>query len=187
MADAANADDDCYAEVFGLRHMALRNALYHRARSGWLDGWNRFYNLVIILGGTTSAAKFIVSGSNADLGLGLAIAFVGALQLVYDFGGRSRTHEFLQRRFYDLMADMDATLVPTSQNCAKWRSQITLAGADAPPTLRALDAIMDNQATAALRGARQPRLKVTWLQRRLRHLWPFISATFPVSEGWEAS
>lgn len=166
MNAAAETDhDDCYADVFHLRHMALRNALYHSARRGWLDGWNRFYNLVVILGGTASAGKFIISGSTADLWLGLVIAGVGALQLVYDFGGRSRTHEFLQRRFYDLMARIDATLTPTPADCAHWRSEITLAAADTPPTLRALDAIMDNQATAALRGSKSPRLQVNWLQR----------------------
>lgn len=178
-------DDNCYVEVFHLRHMALRNALYHSARRGWLDGWNRFYNFVVILGGSASAARVIASGSSGDISLGLVIAAVGASQLVWDFGGRARTHEFLQRRFYDLMAEIDMTTQPTRSLCAEWRSKITLAAADAPPTLRALDAIMDNQATAALRGAKSPRLHVRWYQRRFRHIWPFISATFPVVKGWE--
>ncbi|MCY1231963.1 hypothetical protein D9M68_174260 [compost metagenome] len=185
MSAVESDHDDCYAETFQLKHMALRNALYHAARRGWLDGWNRFYNLVVILGGTASAAKFVISGSQADLWLGLVIAAVGALQLVYDFGGRSRTHEFLQRRFYDLMADIDNTVSPTRKDCARWKSAITLAAADAPPTLRALDAIVDNQATAALRGSKKPRLLVNWHQRRFRHLWPYISATFPEVEGWQ--
>ena len=99
--------------VFGLRHMALRNAQYHLARRRFLDGTSRVFNFVIILGGTGTAAQLTTDRPNVAIILGGIIAAVGAAQLVFDFMGRARIHEILQRRYFNLLADMEQESKPT--------------------------------------------------------------------------
>lgn len=173
--------DDMTERVFGLRHMALRNALYHLARRRFLDGVNRFCNLLIILGGTGTAAQLAGGSPDTAFALGGAIALVGALQLVFDYTGRARLHEILQRRYFHLMADIECCETPTSEQCARWYSEFSRAAADEPPTMRALDAIADNQATFALLGGDKPRLKITWWQSFTRHMLAHNGGAFPVA------
>ena len=111
---------DCSEDVAALRHGALRNALYHSARRGWLDGWTKILNLLIILGGTGSAAQLVQKDDTWTLILGLAIASFGAIQLVFDLAGRARLHGELQRRYYLLLADIDGSLHPGKADCAAW-------------------------------------------------------------------
>jgi hypothetical protein len=170
--------------IFALKHKALRNALYHVARRRWLDGWSRVFNLIIILGGTGTAADLTRGHSEAALWLGGTIALVGALQLVFDFTGRARLHEILQRRYYSLMADVEYELNPTKQKCANWGAEITRAAADEPPTMRALDAIADNQATAALLGSKRPRQIVSPWESFTRQLLPHNAGVFPIDPRW---
>jgi hypothetical protein len=175
---------DCANRAFGLRHKALRNALYHGARRGWLDGWSRLYTFVVILGGTGTAADLVRSSSTLTLILGAIITSIGALQLVFDFSGRARNHELLQKRYFELMAEIEGTTVPTIDLCARWDAEVTKISADEPPTLRVLDTIADNQATAALLPVKGPRLKVTWWQSITRHVFPHNSAIFTQNNNW---
>lgn len=177
------SDDDCAALVHGLKHTALRNALYHTARRGFLDTANRALNLAVILGGTSYAAA-IATGKLATA-LGFATTAVGALQLVFDFSGRARDHQLLQKRYYDLLSAIESKETPAKQDCVAWSAELQRIYADEPPTLRALDAIADNQATAALIGGDKPRLKVGWLQSLTRHLFPYNGSTFPADPNWK--
>ncbi|MBT9370304.1 hypothetical protein [Rhizobium sp. CSW-27] len=178
-------DDDCADAVHGLRHTALRNALYHVARRGWLDGISRILNLAVIVGGTAYAADIAKGNTNATLLLGMITAVIGALQLVFDFGGRARDHQLLQKRYYDVLAAIEENRAPNLDDCARWKAELTRIYADEPPTLRALDAIADNQATAAIMGARKPRLHVTFYESMTRHIFMHNSGTFHVNEGWQ--
>ncbi len=182
-----NEEEDCLDRAFRARHQALRNALYHLARRGWLDGWNRLFNLLVIIGGTSAAADLTRGNSQAYLLLGGAIALIGALQLVFDFGGRARAHETLQRRYYSLVADIQSRIVPTVQDCADWEAEMSRVAADEPPTLRALDAVADNQATAALLGSSRPRLQVTRFENLTRQILSHNASVFPVDPEWTAS
>lgn len=173
--------DDIPERVFQLRHMALRNALYHLARRRFLDGISRTFNLLIILGGTGTAAELSRGNPNIAFYLGGAIALVGALQLVFDYTGRARLHEILQRRYFSLMADVECAISPTSDQCARWYAEFTRAAADEPPTMRALDAIADNQATFALLGGDKPRLKVSRWQSLTRQIFAHNGGAFAPS------
>lgn len=164
--------------------MALRNAQYHAARRRFLDAVSKLFNFVIILAGTGTAAQLSEGRPDVSIFLGGAIAGLGAAQLVFDFTGRARAHEILQRRYFSLLADIEETLDPDEQQCARWKSEFSRAAADEPPVLRALDAISDNQATAALLGASKPRLKVTFWQSITRQIFAHNAGTFPVSESW---
>jgi hypothetical protein len=185
MTDTQAPVDDLEDEVFRLRHKALRNALYHSARYRFLDGVNRWFNFMVILTGTGAAAKIVDASTLAALALGGSIAAIGALQLVFDYAGRALRHEALQRRYYEMLADIDCLTSPTLQDCAKWKGDISRIAADEPPTMRALDAIADNQATSALMGGNRPRMKITRWQSVTRQFLAHNSGAFPIDEKWK--
>jgi len=164
--------------------MALRNALYHEARYRFLDGVNRCFNFMVILGGTGTAAQLAGNHPNVAILLGGSVAAIGALQLVFDYAGRAYRHDTLKRRYYDLLADIDCELSPTHESCTQWKANISRISADEPPTKRALDAVADNQATSALLGGDRPRMKITMWQSLTRQLFAHNSGAFPIDPEW---
>ena len=129
-----------------IRFNTLRNALYHTARRGYFERWNRIFNfLVLILGASAIGNVFAVVGIPLEW-VGAAIAVIAALQLVLDFGRQARDHQTLQREYYHLLADIEGTLESGPEHCAEWYSRMIRITADEPPTLRALDAKAYNDA-----------------------------------------
>lgn len=185
MAHAATPDDVISEKVFSLRHMALRNALYHAARYRFLDGVNKWFNLLVILGGTGTVAEVVRSNTLVAMYLGVGIAAIGALQLVFDYAGRAHRHEGLQRRYYEMLADLDCTISPTIENCAKWHGDISRIAADEPPTMHALDVIADNQATRTLLGGDRPRLRIGWFCSMTRQILAHNGGKFTVDPMWK--
>ncbi len=183
----ADADGDCHAVVHGIRHDALRNALYHTARRAWLERMSRFLNLAVILGGTSYAAQVTAGSPTLALALGLGSATIGAIQLIFDFSGKAHLHERLQRRYYIVLSSIEAKRNVTMEDCANWKAELLQIYADEPPILRALDAIADNQATAASYGSGQPRLKVNLWQSLTRNIFLHTAGQFPEQKGWRTS
>lgn len=134
-----------------LQFNVLRNALYSTGRRMFFERCNRWFNFVQIALGAAAVAD-VVSYFNAPWPpkfIGLAVAIVGAAQLAFDFGGRARDHQKLQREYYDLLADLE-TVSPSEEDIiAKLSSrQIRIYG-DEPPIMRALDAKAYNDAIDA--------------------------------------
>jgi hypothetical protein len=157
---------------------ALRNALYHSARKAYFDLLNRTLSFVIILAGGTAAADF---GSRWGLDfklLAFVAAVVAALQLVFDFGMRARTHEFLQRRYYEMIAKISAKPNTAKKELGEWEAELNRIYSEEPTPMRALDAIAYNAACEAL-GRSDKRVKVSWWQSLMRHFLPFQRAEFP--------
>lgn len=116
LAETQQADHQNYRagisqRAWNLRFDALRNAHYHKARQRRLDTWSKCANFLVVVLGTAAAADlgrhFVLhqfpareAGATAAT-IGFLVAVIGALQLVFDWPGRARTHEFLQRRFYE--------------------------------------------------------------------------------------
>lgn len=143
-----------------LRFNALRNALYHTARRRFLERLGRLFNFIVILLGAAAVGDFVsfLSIPHPQQAIGLVVAFVGALQLVFDFGRQARDHQVLQRDYYTLLADMDRVTVPTDEKLAEWRGKLTVINADEPPVLRAIDAKAYNDAVDAMEFDRGERL-----------------------------
>lgn len=135
-----------------LEHNALRNALYHTARRQRLEFWSRLLNFLVIVGGASTVAQMATEGG-FGMWIGFAITIVGALQLVFDFAGRAKNHEILQRRYYDLLGRIKEA---GGDLPVKVRSQImgeiARISGEEPPTLRALDAVAYNEATNTIHG-----------------------------------
>lgn len=176
--------------IFSIKFQALRNAVYHKSRQRRLEWWARVANLVTIMLGSTAAAKaFGYGGELTEVFIGFLVAAVGALQLVYDWSSRARTHEFLQRRFYEVLAKLEEIDEDdiSRVELQKFNAELTRIYADEPPTLRALDAVAYNEALDSLGGAKGDRLEISWWQALWKHTYAFAETHFDtVKERAEA-
>lgn len=132
-----------------IRFNALRNALYHTARRRSLERLNRLFNFLIVLLGTAAASSIAEIYEIPPYIIGLTVAAVGSLQLVYDFGRQARDHQTLQRDYYALLASIESKPNAGEEICAEWQSTMIKITADEPPVLRALDAKAYNDAIDA--------------------------------------
>lgn len=167
--------------TFSIRFQALRNALYHKSRQRRLEWWARAANLVTILLGSAAAAKaFGLGGPSTEILIGFFVAAVGALQLVYDWSSKARTHEFLQRRFYEVLAKIEEadSGVISKGELQRFNAELIRIYADEPPTLRALDAVAYNEALDSLGGAKGDRLVLSAWQSLWKHCYAFAETHF---------
>lgn len=132
-----------------IRFNALRNALYHTARRRHFEMLARWLNLAVILLGAAAIADPLKLIGVSAMWIGVAVALVGALQLVFDFGRQARDHQALQRDYYRLLAEIEATTGPDAADLARWRGEMIRITADEPPVLRAIDAKAYNDAIDA--------------------------------------
>lgn len=163
------------------RFDALRSALYHTERRKFFDFLNRLVNFVIVLLGAGAAAKWAKLVHLEDVWIELAIVVFATAQLVFDFGGSARVHEFLQRRLYELLAEIEGSDGYDPAAMRKWSSKLLTITADEPMTMRALDAIAYNKALDAIVPADEKykfRQVVAWWQARLRHFVAFQAVDF---------
>lgn len=130
--------------------------------------------------GTTSAADALVGIGVSQGLLGLAVAIVAAMQFAFDWSGRARTHEFLQRRNYEVLAQIEAKPELAKRQSSEFQSQISLLSAEEPPTYRALDAMAYNEALDSIYGSGGAdfRLVVPWWQVPLMHLLHFNGTNY---------
>jgi hypothetical protein len=155
---------------------ALRNAIYHSARRRFYDTLNRAMSFIVVAAGTAAVSDLFDLPSKA---FAFAAALAGLLQLVFDFSGKARTHEFLQRRFYELVAEMNVATEPTAENIATWDAKLHGLYAEEPPPMRAMDAIAYNAALESLGKDPSKRIKISWVQSWLRHVFSFNGSAFP--------
>lgn len=159
-----------------IRFNVLRNALYHTSRRLTFDRWNRWFNFIVILIGASAMGDLARQfGYDVSQGfVGAAVAGVGAAQLVFDFGGKSRDHQALQRDYYHLLAEIEEKSEPSNDEMARWQGQMTRIAADEPPTLRALDSKAYNDAIGATDFyPRTERLFIPWWHKFVGQFWTF--------------
>jgi hypothetical protein len=163
-----------------VRFDALRNAIYHTERRFFFDIINKLINFTVIALGASVAGKAAAQLHFPELWLELGVVAVATAQLVFDFGSRARTHEFLQKRYYELLGEME-----TADSDAKrkhWGERLMTLAADEPMAMRALDALAYNKAVDATiddpQQVAERRLHVPWLHRRLRHFIAFQGAKY---------
>lgn len=147
---------------FDVRFDGLRNALYHSARAAYYDKLNRWGNFLIVVFGMGSAVE-VLSGtfgiSSISKYLGFAAGFIGVIQLVFDFSGKSKTHDYLKKRFFEILSEVE--LCDDSEYKKLNAKMSNLYSEEPLPTMRAVDAIAYNQAVLRLkRDPEQHILKV---------------------------
>jgi hypothetical protein len=171
-------------KIYELHFDALRNAIYHTARKGFLDRLNRSLSFIVVLAGTTAvgdfAARLGASGVFGDIKFYAAVAaLAGTAQLVFDFGGAAQKHEFLQREYYDLIAKISETNKPTEADVARWDAELHRTYAEETPPMRALDSIAYNAAKESLNPFKGSRIRVRWYHVLFAQLWQFNDSEFP--------
>ncbi|MEA5160723.1 hypothetical protein [Cereibacter johrii] len=133
-----------------IRFNVLRNALYHTARRRSLERSARWLNFLVVLLGAAAVGDVLNAYRLARPAVGLAVSVIGALQLVWDFGRQARDHQALQRDYYSLLADIEASNDQSSEKCGEWHARMIRITADEPPVLRAVDAKAYNDALDAM-------------------------------------
>lgn len=157
-----------------VRFNALRNALYHTSRRMTFERWNRWFNFATIMLGAAGVSDFLTRWEIASpQAIGFAVAAVGATQLVFDFGGKARDHQALQRDYYHLLASVEETVDPDHTQIAQWHAQMTRIAGDEPPMLRALDAKAYNDAISAMELPAADLLVIPWYHRVLGQVWAY--------------
>jgi hypothetical protein len=169
MADVAKQGAD-------LRFDILRNAIYHTARNQFLDRCTRITNFIVIALGTSAAAE-LGSGYVDPKWLAAAAATFATLQLVGDFAVTARVHAYLQRRCYELLAELEGINSPDESKIAAIRAKLTTLYGEEPPPMRALDAVAYNAACDSI-GKSGQRVKISFWQSLLRQIYPFNGTEF---------
>lgn len=183
--DAAEGEDIALAPETIFRNPrfdALRIALYHTERCNFLDRVNKVINSLVILLSAGVVGKAASHFALDGLWIELSVLIVATIQLVFDFGGRAKEHQFLQKRYYEILAEMEAAPQWDGEFLKKWSAKLLSLSADEFLTMRALDAIAYNKALGGVTDdpeqLRRYRLRVTVWQSLLRNLLAFNWADF---------
>jgi hypothetical protein len=161
-----------------LQFDALRNAIYHSSRRQFLDRLNRTFNFFVIAFGSAAVGDVGRAWEISPLWFTAVSALAGILQLVFDYGGLARTHEFLQRRFYDLSSEIAETTDVDEAKCRKWQSALFKLYGEEPAIMWAADAVAWNAALDSLGGNAKERLKICWWHSLFKNLLPFNGTEF---------
>jgi hypothetical protein len=170
------------------RFNALRNAIYHTERKSFLDRLNKtmsFFVVVFTAGVVANVATHIHLPKEF---IELAALLFASLQLVFDFGAKARTHEYLQKRYYEMVSEMEQEQESAGdpEFEKRWSARLLAIAADEPLTMRALDAVAYNNVIDGLYGAthKQYRLHVAPIEYKLRNIFAYQSTNFqePVSK-----
>lgn len=154
----------------------VARAHYHEERESFLSFVNRSFNFCVVLSGSAAFAA-IVSGAGSSWGTAVAFATtaIAALQLVFDFPGKIRTHVDLRRRAIDIFAkasrkdaDIDALT-----------GDFALLSAEAPPTFHALEAEAYNHAQLAMGWGEDTLLIIPQRDRSTRNILRHSTARYP--------
>lgn len=156
-----------------VKFSALRNALYHTARRRRLDAMDRVGSFLVILFGAGAATDLAVAlHPMAPKALAAIAAAIGALQLVFAFGNRARDHEFLQRRYYELLSEMDEFGEDKSR-IPGWCGALTKIAGDEPPSRMLPEAAAYNAAASALGVPKRDHLVIPLWLLALGHVLAF--------------
>lgn len=161
-----------------LRFNALRIAIYHTARRMFFETATRYLNFVVVASGGFAFAN-LLDGWGLKGGILAAVAaLAGLMQLVGDFGSRARTHEFLQRRFYEIVAEIAEAKNPGASKFDGWEAALNRLYAEEPPPMRALDAVAYNAAVDATDIMKKGRISLRWWHVAFKQFFSFGQTAF---------
>ncbi len=115
---------------------ALRSAVYHVARRQRFEALERWSQFTIVALGASAAVELsttFIGIPNAGVLFGGLTAIVGAAQLAFDFSGRARKHEELQRKYFALLARVEEEKTPNEAFMARIEVAMAQIGAEEPP------------------------------------------------------
>ena len=137
---------DCTPEV-ELRFELLFSAIYHDLCERRFGFAHRGLTALTLILGSSAAAAFTSEYGAWTPYLALLVAVVSAAQLVWDFGGLSKTHASLKGVYYGLLSDL-----ARGGDEAEIRADMLVAYGKEPPMIRRLMLRADAQARESLYG-----------------------------------
>jgi len=180
MVDNIKNGSEIADPTYELRFDLIRNATYHGARRLFFAKWNRYFNFVIVLIGTAIVTQ--LSGEfhvqNAAEIFGALTTLVATFQLVFDFGAKASEHAYLQKRYFELLAELERKPHADEAELAEIRSRMITLYADEPPMMMALEAVAYNTTAKSL-GKDDGLLKIGFWQSVLKNVIAFNNAEFP--------
>ncbi len=183
--DAAAGEEVASRALFDLQFECIADTAYYVMRETHFARMNRWLTGAQTLLSTGAVASLLAEGAWAvTVTAGLAGAVSGVILLVLDPAGAAREYRILRSR---VMAITRAIVVdPTGPREVRMLASKRLeVAADAPPVLRALQAIAYNAAVDALysrEDAPSQRLAVTARQRWCAQWRGFWGVNFPVAK-----
>lgn len=153
-------------------------AHYHRARVTWFAGLHRSGMFLNVLFGTWAIAAVVKANTSAAIGVSMALAFVTAAGLAFDFAGFARKHEDARRGYHDLAAELEEG-GDDEATVKRLRARMIRAAATEPVVFEAAEKVAYNSAIHSLGRDVNDEFVLTGAQRFWRHVWPYSGTKFP--------
>lgn len=170
----ANLQADKREELLDRKHDLKfnigRSIRYHKARQNFFDLLDKFTNFISILFGSSSV--FVLSQQNTVLAmyLGLSLAFISSLALVFGFSTKARDHFDFAKQF----TEQERRLIkgPLSDYLLNSvEDEIRSIESSEPNVLRTLNDLCWNDEAEAQGVPKEELIKVDWYRRLFRHLF----------------
>jgi hypothetical protein len=139
-------------------------------------GLHRVGMFLNILAGT-GAVAFIKADPVAAIVLALLLALISAANLAFDFAGLARKHEEARGVYHDLAAELEES-DGDDATVKRLRARMIRSAATEPIVFEAADKVAFNAAIRSLGRAPGDEFVLTWMQRFLRHIWPYSGTKF---------
>lgn len=173
--------DDAFDILFEIE----KSLRYHQRRRAFYDGKHKFLMFLVIILGSASAAAAIspesVGGSSVWLatGIGFATAIAGAVDLVAALSDRARDHEFLYRRFSELMKEIKRKIDPSAEDLTSWRVRRIEIESDEPPIYWGIEAGCYNEVASAFDRNPAEMVEISGWRALLKNYLMFDPTRFP--------
>lgn len=162
-----------------IRFNVLRNAIYHASRWRFLDSSNKTFSALVVLAGASAVGDLGSAIGGPDARWFAAIAtFFGTIQLVFDLSSKARTHEFLQKRFFELAAEIEEAGEKAVEEMTKWEAALRRLYAEEPPPMRALNEVAYNAAMISFGRSSKDLVVIPWWVNLFKQFWAFNGTTF---------
>lgn len=154
--------------LFGVR----RSIRYHSRRQAFFEGVNRWTDFLLLALGSGTVALAVQDRPSWILGLGLGVALVSSLKLVFAFGVKATQHAQFVRDF-TLLEKRLCTDASGETVKAVTQERLDLEALE-PPVMQVLDVLCHNDLLRAMGYAdEKEQVAVTWWQRQTAQFFNF--------------
>ena len=158
------------------RLLILMNGYYHADRHAFFAGLDRASKFTVFMLSASIASKACEMMKIDPALIDIALVTVASLHLVGEFGGKAKDHEFLSRRYFDLLAETDEDKVTEALVQLSSEEAPTMRAALAAAYNRALDSVAYEDG-----GGVNGRRRIAAWRWALRHFISFNGAEFPLT------
>jgi len=167
-------------QIDGLKFNLSRNAMYNAAREGWYASLHKLVMFTSAFSGTGAAVTVLGEWNSViSVFFGLFVAFATTSDLVFNLSGNARLHNGLRQRYFSLLAELESSEID-QELLKSINDRLYRIYGEEPPTMRALDAMMWNQARLSLYEDVNDAdlISLKWNEKFFCQLWAFHHQRF---------